>query len=846
MKSSIQSFCKKGAVEIVHYVPELKRVNRVAILPPGSHFAEFSVLNNSAKSASAFAFEDCELMAISGSKFYGILKKLPVIPKQLAQTLGKINFKISESHSSIEDYRQFEPEYSREILSLLPVTTWERMKILPLKYAGGMLSVAMTQPQDLTTYERIKTMLPSTELLVSVIAESDFSEAYIKIRNLYESQRIISNQVRQSRTKKGAPQFDMKTFLQGTHLFRSVHEQILDQIIPYIKVIEYSDAEYVFKSGDVCENLNIVLDGSVLISKSITNLPAHVHVVDCGPGEAFSTIPVLLNENHIHSAKSIESTRVAKIPKLVVHELLKVPEFSIALASDLANRLQVMNNKHGLSIYEGSESLDLSPLANLLPISIIESYQVLPLILNDDELTVGIVSSENETIYSVIARYLLDYRIKIVLITQQQFKRWASQAKSSLSSTQNNSRTVSTNMGATSPKLNIVATSENSQEVYQEILSEGFLKNASDVHIEPSESVYTIRYRIDGILVERPKKISKQIGLEIINKIKVNSKIDITERALPQDGQLSETVGGQPMKARVSTMPTKHGENAVLRLIRQKNAIIPLNMLAPDRRTINIFKQITQFKQGLFLITGPTGSGKTTSLYSMLNELNRVDINVITLENPVEMQIDGITQIEMDEKRGLTFGKALRGVLRQDPDVVMVGEIRDEESAQIVFHAAMTGHLVFSTLHTNNSMEVFHRLQELGISPSTISAGLIGSVAQRLLRATCRHCKRSIPISPSEKATIERELGVSAPAELKVGVGCTHCSGSGYSGRIPVYEIWRKTNDMRTALENNCTTPELISAARADDFLTLREFGLKMVIYGLTTIDEVNRCLNEI
>ena len=265
-------------------------------------------------------------------------------------------------------------------------------------------------------------------------------------------------------------------------------------------------------------------------------------------------------------------------------------------------------------------------------------------------------------------------------------------------------------------------------------------------------------------------------------------------------------------------------------------------MLVPDIYSIKILNAIARAKQGLFLITGPTGSGKTTTLYSLIAELNHVDVKIISLEDPVELEIPGTTQIEISEKSGLSFAKALRSTLRQDPDVVVVGEIRDEESAKIVFEAAMSGHLVISTLHTNSAFGVRNRLHELGIRSGILATGLIGAMAQRLVRRLCKKCNRLRPITESEKDFLLKRLGPNLiPSELRDAVGCSACNETGFHGRIPILEIWKKTRDIEELLANDAKTEELTTAAKRAGFIGIEDFGLKMVLCGLTTIEEAER-----
>ena len=328
----------------------------------------------------------------------------------------------------------------------------------------------------------------------------------------------------------------------------------------------------------------------------------------------------------------------------------------------------------------------------------------------------------------------------------------------------------------------------------------------------------------------------------MISRIKILSKMDVTNRMTPQDGQLNTEHDGQPILARASILPTKHGENAVLRLIRSRNSVPPLSTLAADRRVVNILRDVVASTQGVFLVTGPTGSGKSTTLYSLLEELNRVEVSIISLEDPVELEVAGTTQVEMNEKTGLNFAAALRSALRQDPNVIMIGEIRDEESAKIAFHAAATGHLVISTLHTNDSLSVVPRLLEMGISRQALGSTLLGASAQRLARKICTKCITTRPINDTEIQTIKTEIpNSSVPETVSFGAGCPACNQSGYAGRLPIMEVWTKSRAIETALMEQGSLDKFMEEIDKSDFETLRQFALKMAVAGLTTFEEVEK-----
>ncbi len=370
------------------------------------------------------------------------------------------------------------------------------------------------------------------------------------------------------------------------------------------------------------------------------------------------------------------------------------------------------------------------------------------------------------------------------------------------------------------------------------VLMQAIRDKASDVHFEPFENEYKMRYRIDGVLYEMVPP-PKHIAAALSSRIKVMANLDIAERRLPQDGRISLTVQGNPVDLRVSVLPTMFGESVVLRILDRSQMQLDLAKLGLGTDNLNILRQLIHKPNGIVLVTGPTGSGKTTTLYAALSELNDIETKIITTEDPIEYDIDGIIQVQMKEDIGVTFAKCLRSILRQDPDVVMVGEIRDLETAEIAAQASLTGHIVFTTLHTNDAPSSVARLLDLGIEPFLLTATIEGIVAQRLVRKICEHCKT--PFSPTESQLME--LGLS-PDDVKgkqfyYGAGCSKCNNTGYRGRTGLYEIMTFNDEIRELIMNHASSNVLRTASQKAGMKLLRDAGLSAIYNGITTIDEV-------
>lgn len=372
------------------------------------------------------------------------------------------------------------------------------------------------------------------------------------------------------------------------------------------------------------------------------------------------------------------------------------------------------------------------------------------------------------------------------------------------------------------------------------LLSEAIKESASDVHIETFEDRVMVRFRIDGVLREilEPQRI---IAPLIVSRIKVMAKLDIAEKRLPQDGRITLRVGGRAVDVRVSTMPTSHGERVVMRLLDKQSARLDLAELGMNPAALGVMQKLIAMPHGIILVTGPTGSGKTTTLYAALTTLNNQTRNILTVEDPIEYDLPGIGQTQVNSKVNMTFAKGLRAILRQDPDVVMIGEIRDLETAQIAVQASLTGHLVLSTLHTNSAIGAITRLDDMGVEPFLLSSSLIGVLAQRLIRLLCKHCKKGAFATPSECALLN--ICESNPPVLYHAVGCEQCRNNGYGGRSGVYEMIMIDETLRTMIHDRKSEQEIKRYARTL-FPSIQQDGIRRVLQGDTSLEEILRVTN--
>lgn len=373
------------------------------------------------------------------------------------------------------------------------------------------------------------------------------------------------------------------------------------------------------------------------------------------------------------------------------------------------------------------------------------------------------------------------------------------------------------------------------------VLFEAYKQQASDIHLQPYETSFVARMRIDGVLHDC-FHLPKNVQDAIISRVKVMGKMNIAEKRLPQDGRATVQVGDREIDLRIASLPSNHGERVVIRLLDKSARLYTLGEIGMNEHTIARFRKMVSIEHGIVLVTGPTGSGKTTTLYGTLDEINDNRRNIITLEDPIEYQLPGVSQTQINEKKGLTFASGLRNVLRQDPDIIMVGEIRDHETAVMAIQSALTGHLVFSTLHTNDASSAVTRLLDLGIEPYLVGSSVAGVMAQRLVRKVCPHCVRKIAATPAQIQSLQLTRGdVPDKLELCQVSGCDHCRQTGYRGRVGLFELLEVNEAIRQDITQRATAARIKQTAVRHGMQTLRDDGVQKIITNMTTIEEVDR-----
>ena len=553
--------------------------------------------------------------------------------------------------------------------------------------------------------------------------------------------------------------------------------------------------------------------------------------------------------------------KMGKLTRDKVHEALEIQKKDGGRIGQILIGLKYITPddlREGLAAQRGMRSVELTNLEvdeaalKLVPGEMANTYKVFPIsyVKEDNLLTVAVTDPDNFQATDSL-KTLMGFNIETVLAEEGALERMLSkhyeQEEESvgdliqeISGSGELSEFADRGESIDLDELVQMAESNPIKKLLNMVLMQAIREKASDIHFEPFENEYKMRYRIDNVLYELVPP-PRHIAMAISSRIKVMANLNIAERRMPQDGRIELTVGSKPVDLRVSVLPTMFGESVVMRVLDRSNVALDLEKLGMRDDDLHVFRQLTNRPNGIIVVTGPTGSGKTTTLYAALSELNNIGVKIITTENPVEYDIDGLIQVNIRPEIGLTFDRCLRSILRQDPDIILVGEIRDLITAEMAVQASLTGHIVFTTVHTTDSPSTVARLLDLGLESYLIAATMEGVVSQRLIRRICPKCKEDFV--PTEEMLRELDLSVE-DVEGKVfyrGRGCDNCMNSGYRGRMALFEIMLLNDDLRDLIIKQVSTNVLRNEARKMGMRTLREVGLLSIYDGVTTIDEVVR-----
>ncbi len=677
-------------------------------------------------------------------------------------------------------------------------------------------------------------------------------------------------------------------YLQKIKLFSALSYEECRAIEGRLKTREFPPNMVIVKEGGPGDSMFFINAGVVEVRKRDPNTGIDFLLTELKPGACFGEMALLTGKPRAATVSTMEPTMCAVLEQSDFEDLLlSSPKIGLAMSRVLAERLEESNQQAGIE-YVNLRRLAFDPrVLSLLPQQMILQHKILPAGFANNRLTLAMVNPNNLIALDDVRRVIKGVIIEPVVTSEEDFKQFMTNAygdllkreeekkaqareqamslmktaggekaaaevgklmaqsetlEGILESLQNEAlKSLEVEETAPEPVENVTDLSTSAEEapiirLANNILALAIKKGASDIHIEPQEKEVAVRLRIDGAL-QQVQLLPKKIQLGLISRFKIISKLDIAEKRLPQDGRISVRMEERPIDFRVSTIPSKWGEKICMRILDKSNTLLGLDKLILHEEVLGLVRDIIAQPYGIIYVTGPTGSGKTTSLYSALAELNDPDVNISTAEDPIEYDLARINQVQAHKEIGLDFARILRAFLRQDPDIILVGETRDKETAKIAVEAALTGHLVFTTLHTNDAAGAFTRLGEMGVEPFLISSSTIGVVAQRLTRRLCQSCKEAY--EPDDLSL--KYMGLKPdpkPTFYKIK-GCDKCSFTGYKGRVGVYEVLRLNADIRKMVAQGATSESITEAAVKNGMKTLKDYSLWLMQNGWTTMDEV-------
>jgi type IV pilus assembly protein PilB len=668
-------------------------------------------------------------------------------------------------------------------------------------------------------------------------------------------------------------------FLKNVKLFAELSPDSLVKLGSCLKTAEFPVAEVIVREGAPGVSMYIVKSGIVEVRKKDPVTGIDFLVAQLSEGAAVGEMSLLTGKPRTATVTTVAPTTVFTLTRADFRNLLtQHPEISLGLARILAERLEDATKQVGIEYVNLFKGKFDPRVVGLLPQSLCLLHKVVPIAYMNNSVTLAMVNPSNLVAFDDVRRYIKGVIIEPQVCTDEDFKKFMDTVYPDLMGIKEEKREADRRKeeererkkddrkrGPEPPQQSLedlqaeilsgmdfqqeeeekvkdttelITSSEDAPVVRlaNNILALAIKKGASDIHLEPQEKGVVLRFRIDGVLYVETI-LSKKIQLPLASRLKILSRLDIAERRLPQDGRISIKIEDRSIDFRVSTVPAKFGEKIVMRILDKSGSLLPLDKIIVHAPTVERLRWMINQPYGIIYVTGPTGSGKTTTLYSSLAEINSPEINISTAEDPIEYDLAGLCQVQTHKDIGLDFARILRAFLRQDPDVILVGETRDQETAKISVEAALTGHLVFTTLHTNDAPSSFTRLEEMGIEPFLMANSTIGIIAQRLARRLCQNCKVQTEVD-------EVTLGYfgytkeNAPPFYK-GEGCEKCNHTGKKGRVGIYELLTMTDELKRTVAAGAKVDELRELARRSGMKTLKEYALLLMAEGLTSVDEV-------
>ena len=663
------------------------------------------------------------------------------------------------------------------------------------------------------------------------------------------------------------------SFLSRLPLFADMSSETLARLEHRLRRREFAPRAVIVREGSNDDSAFLILSGRVAVRRKDPDSGIEFLLAELGEGQLFGEMALLTRKPRAASVVALEATTCGIIEQSDFDQLLaEHPSAARTMMAALAARLDAANRHVGIDFVNLSK-VNVDPrVARLLPQALINEHKVVPISFANNRLTLAMTNPSNVVAFDDVRRVIKGVLIEPAVVTEEDFKRFMSSSYPQLVADEAGMAQAQRQPAARPPgpptaarqapsvdllesdlirELQLAAdTEEQKAETKQDLMSASedapiiklansilglaIKQGASDIHIEPMEADVTVRFRVDGVL-QVVQKLPKRVQLGLISRFKILSRLDIAEKRLPQDGRISVSMDAKPIDFRVSTVPGKWGEKVCMRILDRSNTTLGLDKLINHADILKMVREMIGQPYGIIYVTGPTGSGKTTTLYSALAEINDPGVNISTAEDPIEYDLPGVTQIQANSAIGLTFASVLRAFLRQDPDVLLVGETRDKETAKTAVEAALTGHLVFTTLHTNSAAVAFTRLHEMDVEPFLVSSSAIGVIAQRLARRLCQQCKEPV----AADANVARFWGLAEGATIFSAKGCAACGGKGVRGRVGVYEVMKVTPRLRTMIGSAARAEDIHAAAVEEGMIDLKRYSSWLLTEGLTSVEEV-------
>ena len=677
-------------------------------------------------------------------------------------------------------------------------------------------------------------------------------------------------------------------FLKKVSLFADLPEESLAKLGTCLKTTDFPPSETIMREGAPGVSMYVIKEGLVEVRKKDPMTGIDFLVAQLGPGAAVGEMSLLTGKPRSASVNTVEPTAVYSLTRTDFRNLLtQYPEISLGLARILAERLEEANKQVGVEFVSLTKNINFDPrVVGLVPQNILTQHKIVPIAYLNNSLTLAMLNPADIVAFDDVRRYVQGVIIEPRVCTEDEFHKFMDVDYPKIMDIQPEKEQEQEDKDRERAKrdgerkkrkekqapampafptqsledleaeiLGGIEVQDEEEEkpsdlelqtasgdapiirLANNILALAIKQGASDIHIEPQEHGVRLRLRIDGILrVENV--LSKKIMMPLTSRLKTLARLDISERRMPQDGRISIKIDDRAIDFRVSTVPSKFGEKIVMRILDKSASLMPLDKIIDHQGVMQKVRDMIKEPYGIIYVTGPTGSGKTTSLYSSLGEINDPGTNISTAEDPIEYDLAGVIQIQTHKAIGLDFARILRAFLRQDPDVILIGETRDRETAKIAVEAALTGHLVFTTLHTNDAPGAFTRLEEMGVEAFMMASSTIGIMAQRLARRICKNCKEEY----TPELAIAKFFGFEDENNLPKfyrGKGCDKCGGTGYKGRVGVYEVMIMDEELRRLVSSGAKSGEIRECAEKAGMMSLQAYATWLILEGLTTADAV-------